>query len=100
MNLFSGSVDALRGGGNSGSVSLSWIMDQRTARFQIMWLLVFSLIAVLSGENYPTQAQVMSSKALRASNTRSNGEFCDPKSIRNVTKQVSSEHKHFKKKVF
>lgn len=83
MNLFSGSVDALRSCGNSGFASLSWIMDQRTVRFQIMWLLVCSVIAVLSGEHYPTQAQVMSSKALRAANTRSNGEFCDSRSIRN-----------------
>ncbi|RXN31133.1 platelet-derived growth factor D-like isoform X1 [Labeo rohita] len=71
MNLFSGSADALRSGGNSGSM---WrFTDQRTVPFQIMWLLVCSLIAVLSAENYATQAQVMSSKALRASNARSNG---------------------------
>lgn len=92
MNLFSGSVDALRSGGNSGFMSLSGIMDQRTVRFQIMWLLVCSLIAVLSGEHYPTQAQVMSSKALRAANTRSNGEFRDPKSIRNVCVSQSKCH--------
>ncbi len=75
MNLFSGSEDAQRCGGNSGSMWCFWITHQRTVRFQIMWLLVCSLIAALSGENYATQAQVMSSKALRASNARSNGEF-------------------------
>ncbi|XP_059369818.1 platelet-derived growth factor D-like isoform X2 [Carassius carassius] len=48
------------------------ITHQQTARFQIMWLLVCSLIAALSAENYATQAQVMSSKALRAPNARSN----------------------------
>ncbi|CAM4549160.1 unnamed protein product [Leuciscus chuanchicus] len=74
MNLFSGSVDALRSVGNSWIMSLSFIMDQqeKVIRFHIMCLLVCSLIAVLSGEHYATQAQVMSSKALRTSNTRRN----------------------------
>ncbi|KAG1932702.1 platelet-derived growth factor C, partial [Pimephales promelas] len=71
MNLFSGSVDAVFG--NSGIMSLCFIMDQQQiVRFNVMCVLVCSLIAVLSGQNYATQAQVMSSKALRASNTRRN----------------------------
>ncbi|XP_043115256.1 platelet-derived growth factor D isoform X1 [Puntigrus tetrazona] len=72
MNLFSGSEDARRYGGSSGSMRRFWVTRQRAVRFQIMWLLVCSFIAALSGENYATQAQVMSSKALRASNARSN----------------------------
>ncbi|KAK7171394.1 hypothetical protein R3I93_003867 [Phoxinus phoxinus] len=76
MNLFSGSVDARRSVGNSWIASLSFIMDQQqqqtVIRLQIMCLLVCSLIAVLSGQHYATQAQVMSSKALRASHTRRN----------------------------
>jgi len=82
MNLFSGSVDAVFG--NSGIMSLCFIMDQQQiVRFNVMCVLVCSLIAVLSGQNYATQAQVMSSKALRASNTRRNGEFLNT-SIRNA----------------
>lgn len=72
VNLFSGSEDARRCGGNSGSMWRFWVADQRTVGFQMMWLLVCSFIAVLSGENYPTQAQVMSSRVMRASNIRSN----------------------------
>ncbi|XP_052472520.1 platelet-derived growth factor D isoform X5 [Carassius gibelio] len=71
MHRFSGSTDALRCGGKPGSMRRFWVTDQRAARFQIMWLLVCSFMAVLSGENYATQAQVMSSRALRTSNTRS-----------------------------
>lgn len=101
MNLFSGSEDAQRCGGNSGSMWCFWITHQRTVRFQIMWLLVCSLIAALSGENYATQAQVMSSKALRASNARSNGEFGRYGDLKShlghleMSKRVSSELKCF-----
>lgn len=89
MNLFSGSVDAQRSVGNSWIMSLSFIMDQqeKVIRFHIMCLLVCSLIAVLSGEHYATQAQVMSSKALRTSNTRRNGEF-----LKTVTRTVLGTH--------
>ncbi len=79
--------DEQRCGGNFGSMWRFWITHRWTVRFQIMWLLVCSLVAVLSGENYATQAQVMSSKALRASNARSNGEFgrdSDPKVFHNT----------------
>ncbi len=84
MNLLE---DEQRCGGNFGSMWRFWITHRWTVRFQIMWLLVCSLVAVLSGENYATQAQVMSSKALRASNARSNGEFgrdSDPKVFYNT----------------
>lgn len=51
-----------------------WSAEWRAVRVrvQIMLLLVCCLIAVLTAEHYGTQTQVMSSKALRASNTRSN----------------------------
>ncbi|XP_051962680.1 platelet-derived growth factor D isoform X2 [Xyrauchen texanus] len=68
MNLLCGFVD----GGNSGSMWRFWITDLRSVRVQIMWLLVCSLIAAMRGDHYGTQVQVMSSRALRASNTRSN----------------------------
>lgn len=86
MNLFSGSVDALRSVGNSWIMSLSFIMDQQQKVIRLC-VLVCCLIAVLSGEHYATQAQVMSSKALRASNTRRNGEF-----LKTVTLKVSGTH--------
>lgn len=79
MKLFSG-FRGLRCGGKSVTMWCIWSAERRAVRVrvQIMLLLVCCLIAVVTAEHYGTQAQVMSSKALRASNTRSvNGESGD-----------------------
>ncbi|XP_065136475.1 platelet-derived growth factor D isoform X2 [Paramisgurnus dabryanus] len=73
MKLFFG-LRSLHCCGNSVSMWGVWSAEQRSVRVQIMWLLVCSMIAAACAEHYGSQAQVMmmSSKALRASNTRSN----------------------------
>ncbi|XP_057207688.1 platelet-derived growth factor D isoform X2 [Triplophysa rosa] len=72
MKLFSG----FRGLCCGGNMWCIWNAVRRTVRVrvqvQIMLLLVCCLIAVVTAEHYGMQAQVMSSKAFRASNTRSN----------------------------
>lgn len=87
MKLFS----RFRGLCCGGNMWCIWNAVRRTVRVrvQIMLLLVCCMIAVVTAEHYGMQAQVMSSKAFRASNTRSNGESGDTvSSKRNLRRTV------------